>query len=265
MALLRYAAADVLRSRRRTLTAILGVLLAVTFIAGTFIAIDSSTRATLDGILANYPTDIQFQARPTNATQMREAVEEIPSMVRVATWRSAQFSEMESASKVGSSNYVQVVGVEPDRLPSFLDGLTVTGGNLSLPRGTVALSEDLATQVNVSVGGTATFLSRTYNVTGNATITRLNVTVGGVVRPPSSARAPSGVPFYAPLTALVQIGDVAWYEQQLGVTYGGNYVYGEIRIARDRLSTRTTSRGPRETSSASTAKSTRPFSLSKVK
>src|SRR5207245_3564358 len=45
VALLRYAAADVLRSRRRTLTAILGVLLAVPFLAGTFIAIDSSTRA----------------------------------------------------------------------------------------------------------------------------------------------------------------------------------------------------------------------------
>ena len=235
MALFRYAAADVLRSRRRTLTAILGVLLAVTFIAGTFIAIDSSTRATLDGILANYPTDIQFQARPTNATQMREAVEAIPGIDRVAMWRSAQFGEMESASKVGGSTYATVAGVEPDRLPSFLDGLTVTGGNLSLPRGTVALSEDLATQVNVSVGGTAAFLSRTYNATGNETITRLNVTVGGLFRPPSSSGGPIGVPYYAPSTALVRIGDVAWYEQQLGVTYGGNYVYGEIRIARDRF------------------------------
>ena len=90
MALLRYAAADVLRSRRRTLTAILGVLLAVTFIAGTFIAIDSSTRATLDGILADYPTDIQFQAAWVNATQVREAVEATPGIVRVAAWRNAQ-------------------------------------------------------------------------------------------------------------------------------------------------------------------------------
>src|SRR5207247_3346021 len=92
----------------------------------------------------------------------------------------------------------------------------------------------LATQVNVSVGGTAAFLSRTYNATGNETITRLNVTVGGLFRPPPSSGGPIGVPFYAPLTALVQIGDVAWYEQQLGVTYRGNYGYGEIRIARDR-------------------------------
>src|SRR2546430_14519036 len=91
--MLRYAAADVLRSRRRTLTAILGVLLAVTFIAGTFIEINSSTRATLDGILANYQTDIQFQASFGNATQVLEAVEAIPGIARVSMSRTAQFNE----------------------------------------------------------------------------------------------------------------------------------------------------------------------------
>jgi len=231
VALLRYAAADVLRSRRRTLTAVLGVLLAVTFIAGTFIAIDSSTRATLDGILANYPADIQFQAEPGNATQVREAVEAIPGIVRAATWRNAQFSEMESASS-GGRTYAQVVGIEPIRLPSFLDGITVTAGGLSLPRGTVALSEDLARQVNVTMGGTATFVYRTYNITGNETLTRLDVTVGGLFRNPYTG----GGPFYAPSTALVQTQDVDWYEQQLGViSYGGNSIGGEIRIDRDRL------------------------------
>jgi len=231
VALLRYAAADVLRSRRRTLTAVLGVLLAVTFIAGTFIAIDSSTRATLDGILANYPADLQFQAQPGNATQIREAVEAIPGIVRVATWRNAQFSEMESASSSGPT-YAQVVGVEPDRPPSFLNGITVTAGNLSLRRGTVALSEDLAKQVNVTLGGTAAFVYRSYNITGNATVTRLDVRVGGLFRNPYTG----GGPFYAPATALVQIRDVDWYEQQLGVvSYGGNSIAGEVRIDRDRL------------------------------
>jgi len=231
VALLRYAAADVFRSRRRTLTAVLGVLLAVTFIAGTFIAIDSSTRATLDGILANYPADIQFQAGPGNATQIREAVEAIPGIVRVATWRNAQFSEMESASS-GGRTYAQVVGIEPDRPPSFLDGITVTAGSLSLPRGTVALSEDLAKQVNVTMGGTAAFVYRSYNITGNETLTRLDVTVGGLFRNPYTGQGP----FYAPATALVQIRDVDWYEQQLGVvSYGGNSIGGEIRIYRDRL------------------------------
>src|SRR2546426_900042 len=44
---------------------------------------------------------------------------------------------MESASSSGPT-YAQVVGVEPDRPPSFLNGITITAGNLSLPRGTVA-------------------------------------------------------------------------------------------------------------------------------
>ena len=230
MALLRYAVADVLRSRRRTLTAILGVLLAVTFIAGTFIAIDSSTRATLDGILSSYSADIQFQALPGNATQMREAVEAIPGVNSAAAWRYAQFSELESVSSAGST-YAQALGVEPGHLPSILNGMTITAGSLSLPRGTIALSEDAARQLNVTVGGTASFLFRSYDATGNQTVTRLNVTIGGVFRIPAS----SGYVFYAPATSLVHIGDVGWYEQQLGIPYGGNSVQGEIQVNRDRF------------------------------
>src|SRR3989449_911889 len=111
----------------------------------------------------------------------------------------------------------------------------MTAGSLSLPRGTAALSEDLARQANVTQGGTATFAYRSYNITGNETITRLNVTVGGLFRPPSSFGSPIGGPFYGSGTALVGIEDVSWYEQQLGVLYGGNFLSGEIRIVRDRL------------------------------
>ncbi len=49
-----------MRNRRRTVSSILGVLLAVTFVAGTFIAIDSSARATLDATLAGIPGDLSF-------------------------------------------------------------------------------------------------------------------------------------------------------------------------------------------------------------
>lgn len=230
MALVRYAVADVLRSRRRTLTAILGVLLAVTFIAGTFIAIDSSTRATLDGILANYPSDILFTAQSGNATQVREAVEATPGIVRVAMSRSASFGEIESASTTGPT-YTQVTGIELTHLPFSLDVMTITAGSLSLPRGTVALSEVLAAQLNVAVGSTASFVFRTYNYTGNETVTRVSVTVGCIFRIPS----PGPVYYYSPTTSLVQIQDVDWYEQQLGVPPGGNFVTGEIRIDRDRF------------------------------
>src|SRR3989442_5520614 len=58
--LLPYAARDVLRNRRRSISSILGVLLAVTFVAGTFISIDSSARATLYASLARIPGGLSF-------------------------------------------------------------------------------------------------------------------------------------------------------------------------------------------------------------
>src|SRR6266699_7079709 len=88
VALIRYAVINVIRSRRRTITAMIGVLLAVTFVSGTFIAIDSSTRATLDAFLSNLPSDINFEARASaNGTQLRQAVENITGVLRVAVTR----------------------------------------------------------------------------------------------------------------------------------------------------------------------------------
>src|SRR2546428_5001653 len=153
---------------------------------------------------------------------MREAVEAIPGVSFAAAWRYAQFSEMESVSG-GQSTNAQPVGVEPARLPSFLSGITIIAGSLSLPRGTVAVTEDVARQLNVTAGGTARFVVRSYNTTGNETVTRLDVTIGGIFRIP----APTGGVFYSPATSLIQIGDIGWYEQQLGVSYGGNSVQSE--------------------------------------
>src|SRR3989442_12516465 len=102
--------------------------------------------------------------------------------------------------------------------------MTIAAGSLSLPRGTIALTEDAARQLNVTVGGTARFVVRSFNGTGNETVTRLDVTIGGLFRIP----APTGGVFYSPATSLVQIGDVSWYEQQLGVPYAGTYIRGEI-------------------------------------
>src|SRR5256712_1041406 len=156
---------------------------------------------------------------------MREAVEAIPGVSFAAAWRYAQFSEMESVSG-GQSTNAQPVGVEPARLPSFLSGITIIAGSLSLPRGTVAVTEDVARQLNVTAGGTARFVVRSYNTTGNETVTRLDVTIGGIFRIP----APSGGVFYSPATSLIQIGDIGWYEQQLGVSYRGEFRPGENPI-----------------------------------
>lgn len=225
--LLRYAFVDVLRNRRRTFSAILGVLLAITFIAGTFIAIDSSARATLDGLLGTLSADMAFLAPPSNGTLVRQAVEAVPGVIGVRVSRFAQFGEVGSDA-VGRADPASVQGIDPGRIPYSLEPVTVIAGSLDLPRGTIALTDDL---LGVQVGDPAYFQFTQYDDSGNETRSRINVTVGALVR---ASQREFG-PVYRFGTAFVHIQDVDWYEGQLGVPYGGNQIAGEIRVDRDRL------------------------------
>jgi len=226
VALIRYAAINVVRSRRRTITAMIGVLLAITFVSGTFIAIDSSTRATLDAFLANLPSDIDFEARASaNGTQLREAVEAVPGVLRVAVTRFTGIGKVESSATPSPLN-AQVIGVEPNRLPSALEEITVIAGSFSLPRGKAALSEDLAARLNVSAGAIVSLRLSSFDPT-NQTDPRVNVTVTAVF---SGVRSEGGS-VSTPL-AVVHVEDAAWYEEQLGYASAGNGLTGEVRIDR---------------------------------
>jgi len=226
VALIRYAAINVIRSRRRTITAMIGVLLAVTFVSGTFIAIDSSTRATLDAFLANLPSDINLEARASsNGTQLRAAVENITGVLRVAVTRFTGIGKLESGT-ASSPVVAQVIGVEPNRLPSALEEITVVSGSFSLPRGTAALSEDLAARLNVSTGATVSLRLSSFDP-NNQTDPRVNVTVAAVF----GGVRPGGGTVFPPL-AVVHVEDAAGYEEQLGYLYVGDGLTGEIRIDR---------------------------------
>ncbi len=226
MALIRYAAINVFRSRRRTITAMTGVLLAVTFVSGTFIAIDSSTRATLDAFLANLPSDINLEARAsTNGTQLRQAVEDIPGVIRVAVTRFTGIGKIESGA-ASSPVDALVIGVEPNRLPSALEEITIVSGSFSIPRGMAALSDDLAARLNVSTGAVVSFRLSSFDP-ANQTDPRVNVTIAAVF----SGVRPRGGAVFPPL-ALVHVDDAAWYEEQLGYLYVGDGLTGEIRIDR---------------------------------
>src|SRR5438874_1066726 len=105
------AARDVLRNRRRSVSSILGVLLAVTFVAGTFIAIDSSARATLDASLAGIPGDFSFSIytfgpSQVNYSTLEQAVLELGGVVNVsvvdirdADWLLAQLNQSSTSGK----------------------------------------------------------------------------------------------------------------------------------------------------------------------
>src|SRR3990170_8233781 len=96
-----FAASDVLRNRRRTISAILGVFLAVTFVAGTFIAIDSSARATLDASLAGIQGDFSFYLNTPNETFdytiLRSAINESAGVIDVSLSRYLPVYSLRSA------------------------------------------------------------------------------------------------------------------------------------------------------------------------
>src|SRR5437870_1531459 len=226
VALIRYAAISVVRSRRRTITAMIGVLLAITFVSGTFIAIDSSTRATLDAFLANLPSDIDFEARASaNGTRLREAVEAVPGGLRVAVTRFTGIGKVESSATPSPLN-AQVIGVEPNRLPSALEEITVIAGSFSRPRGKAALAGDPAARMNGSAGAIVRLRLSSVDPT-NQTDPRVNVTGTAMY----SCVHSEGGSFTTPL-AVVQVEDAAWYEEQLGYASAGNGLTGEVRIDR---------------------------------
>jgi putative ABC transport system permease protein len=226
---------DVLRSRRRVITAILGVVLAITFIAGTFIAIDSSTRATLDGLLSGVWTDMSFLASSGNGSDVREAVEGVPGVIRAAVSRSLSIHEIVAGDPLnGTAEFGQVVmGVEPDHLPFGLQSITISEGSFEMPRGTVALEQTLAGILEVSRGDTVAFRNSVFRDSeGNMTTVWVNVTVGALFRGVPSG----GDPFterYSP-GALVHIRDVEWYDEQLGMQ-DGDSISGGILVDHDRL------------------------------
>ncbi|HEY5539144.1 MAG TPA: hypothetical protein VIL58_06365, partial [Thermoplasmata archaeon] len=182
MALLRYAVVDTLRSKRRTVSSVLGVLLAISFVAGTFIAIDSTTRATLEATLSGLSGDFTVYAEG-NVTQLRDAITGVSGVKEVALFRNVRAFEIRSGA-VPFQTYASVMGIEPDHPISSLKRATVDG-SLDLPRGTIGLSRDLATQLQVERGQDVSLLYREYDPVNQTEIERLlNLTVSAILTIP---------------------------------------------------------------------------------
>ncbi len=86
MTFFRYALLDLVRGRRRTFSSILGIVMAVTFLSGTFIAIDSSARATLEGLLAGVNGDFTVFARQGDPARLQEDLQSYPGVVNATVF-----------------------------------------------------------------------------------------------------------------------------------------------------------------------------------
>src|SRR5713101_4389797 len=169
MGLAHFAASDVLLNRRRTFSSSLGVLLAVTFVAGTFIAIDSSARATLDATLAGISGDFRYFFDSPNSnlnyTELEAALLEVGGVVDASAYVSLPVQFMDngtSRSNGGRETYVTAYAIDPAHPPALMKDMTVTG-SLDQPH-TIGLSREVADSLGVRIGDRVRALSP-YNAT----------------------------------------------------------------------------------------------------
>ncbi len=257
MSLLRYASSGILRNRRRTLSSILGVLLAVTFVAGTFIAIDSSARATLDASLQGLAGDFSYYAVPLNSgpstpvgqengSALREALAAISGVTDVSVYLSLVSNGgglllynpgQASNATVGVGS---LLGIDPYHLPNMVRQATLSGSTL-LPNGTVILDSQTASTVQAKIGDTVVLLSQQWNGTGPVNLT-MTVTVGAIATLPSSSYGyppgPISGPFYPYYGSIVafNLRDLTWYQSRLNLSNPfSSQIQGEIWIDRGRF------------------------------
>ncbi len=252
MSLLRYAASGVLRNRRRTFSSILGVLLAITFIAGTFIAIDSSTRATLDASLSGIAGDFSYQVFPSgvapaqgNGSNLRAALAAIPGVQNVSIYRPVTSFQgrIDVASAADPANRTaslgQMMGVDPDHLPYMLQRATLSG-SIQLPNGTLVLDSQTASILQVKVGDPVLLEYREWNGTGYLNYS-LPFTLGGTLEFPTSSYGgivpyPGPGPYYYGSIVVFNLRDADWILTRLNLAaVNPPQFQGEIWIDRNRF------------------------------
>jgi len=238
LGLVPYAALDVLRNRRRTVSSIIGVLLAVSFVAGTFIAIDSSARATLDATLAGIPGDFSFSlygpSPSFNYSTLEQAILEVGGVVNASVYETLPIGQLERPGHPESRVYGSTLAIDPDHLPSFIRDSKVSG-SLALPRGSVGLSRDLAANLQAGIGDPVLVIYQE-----NETIRwEANLTVGAVLDNSASVyggplQTPYQPPYYQYYSlVVVHLRDVDWLLTQLNQpTSGSSSVNGEVWIDR---------------------------------
>jgi ABC-type lipoprotein release transport system permease subunit len=230
VSLLRYALSSIARSRKRTFSSILGVTLAIVLISGTFIAVDSSTWATLNAMLRDVAGDFWAGTYPSNrtvnASDLRQAFLSVSGVLDVSIYRPLPTQFPTQGLRFGNASggytgWVAAYGIEPDHLPSYLRGVPVNG-SLELPRSSVALSTTLARGLRVGIGDLFYVSNAVWDPTVNATrIFRVNFTVAALLTTPASG-FPIGfcVGFCGGPSSLVVVNlrDLDWLDDSLDLT-----------------------------------------------
>ncbi len=234
MSLWRYAADSVRHNGRRTFSAILGVLLAITFVSGTLIAIDSSTRATLDALLADLPGDLSL-TRNANATfnvsAFRANLNSLAGVKDVSLYREEYLWGVTNTSAYEVRTYADLIGIDPAHIPSPLRNAANTG-SWDVPNGSALISENLATFLRLGRGDTIVLSNQGFNTSYNVSLTVAGLL--GAVTP--SVACVNGYcttpPFSNPDLIVVRLEHVPWILRQIQMVATPYNVQGQIWIDR---------------------------------
>jgi len=159
----RYAIESVFRNRRRSLSAVVGIVVAVALVSGSFIAVDSSAygrlRAALDDVTVDFSTQSYYYDRaeidPAEDSEICAAlksvsgVEDANAFVSMSNWQ-VMNEEGEAAYDYPDAG-IALLSEDSDRL---LEAWKVEG---ELPDpGTVAVSEGVADLLQIELGENVT-------------------------------------------------------------------------------------------------------------
>jgi len=232
--LLKYSVTSFLRSRRRTFSSVLGVVLAITFVSGTFIAIDSSARSSFEALLSTSAGDFSISAQLGNWRDVRTALLSVPGVVDADIYRRIDGILVQKGNE-SQMLYVSMYGIDPGNLPFMMNDATVSG-SLELPRGTVAVSSDMASLLDIVIGDKITYNYTFYDVIGGTSRSiLLNMTVNAIVSFPLSGYYGGGWYAYG-FTTFVNIDDSDWVEEQLEIPAGlTGWNLGEVWIDHNRF------------------------------
>ncbi|MFQ5838300.1 MAG: FtsX-like permease family protein [Thermoplasmata archaeon] len=208
--------------------------MAITFISGTFIAIDSSARATLEGLLAGVSGDFTVTARQGDSSELQQTLQAYPGVVNATVYYRIYWSEPHEKDDVARVE-AELLFVDPADLPRSWREAEVTG-SLELPRGTIAVTQSLAAYLQVGLGDNITLRNYEWDYgEGKEVIHWLNLTVVALMT--QSSTQTLGGPYYPyrGWMGLINIRDLDWFQEELVLPQGYAKLEGEVWVDRNRF------------------------------
>lgn len=210
---INYALKGTIKNPRRTLTAIAGVVLAITLIAGENISIDSASQSILKAMLDKVTVDFQgamsYGEDYQNATTSLESVENVERVEPLAIFYSVQIS----VSKTNVSEYCNLIALRHSF--SQIAYKFTLEGNTTAPPGEILLDKELGNRLGVQLGENVSIFPGWHTGDNETESHYHNFTVGGFFYVQGEKNDRNRYFFDVPNVALMDMRDIKEVSEDL--------------------------------------------------